>query len=309
MMKKYLRWFGLLLAACLCGLTVYGFIWVRQYQQLADDEPEIVLSPDVPDITYCTMDGVPLKMDLYFPDGIEPPHQVLVYVHGGSFTSGDKRKGSGIIDLPAMTARGYAVAAINYRLMPEYPFPAEVVDAKCAVRFLRAHADEYDLLTDRVGIWGGSAGGHLAAMVGLTNGDPAFELGENREYSSRVDAVVEMFGPTDLTQPMGWLQRWLLRRAFDTDSSSDARLIKASPVEYVTRDAPPFLILHGEQDTAVPVEQAKDLYQKLLDEGVDATLVIVENADHNFKPIGGIITPTRTEISGMMGDFFDNLLK
>jgi acetyl esterase/lipase len=208
-----------------------------------------------------------------------------------------------------MTKRGLAVAAINYRLMPEHPFPAEVVDAKCAIRFLRARTDEYNLLTEKIGIWGGSAGGHLSALVGLTNGDPAFEQGENREYSSRADVVMEMFGPTDLTQPMGWLQRWLLRRAFGTDSPSDERLIEASPVRCVTREAPPFLILHGEQDRAVPLEQAQVLYQKLLDAGMDATLVIVENADHNFKPVGGIIAPTRTEISEMMGDFFDRVLQ
>jgi acetyl esterase/lipase len=87
-----------------------------------------------------------------------------------------------------------------------------VIDAKCAIRFLRAHADEYNLLTDKIGIWGGSANGHLAAMLGLTNDDSTYDVGEYLEESSRVDAVVEMFGPTDLTQTMGWLQRWLLRR-------------------------------------------------------------------------------------------------
>ncbi|MGZ9234449.1 MAG: alpha/beta hydrolase fold domain-containing protein [Anaerolineales bacterium] len=308
-MKALLKWLGALLLIGLCGLTIYGFVWVRQYQALADEEPEITLSPDISDITYCTMDGVPLKMDLYFPEHSDAPFQVLVYVHGGSFTSGDKRTGSGVIDIPAMTQRGYAVAALNYRLMPDYPFPAEVIDAKCAIRFLRAQAEEYNLLTEKIGIWGGSAGGHLAAMLGLTNGDPAFELGEHLEYSSRVDAVVEMFGPTDLTQPMGWLQRLLLRRAFGTDSPGDARLIESSPVRYVTPESAPFLILHGEQDTAVPVEQAQALYQTLSESGVDATLVIVQNANHNFKPTGGPIRPTRAEISNMMGNFFDRLLK
>ncbi len=183
------------------------------------------------------------------------------------------------------------------------------MDAKCAVRFLRAHATEYHLLTEKIGVWGGSAGGHLSTMMGLTNGDPAFEVGEYLEYSSRVDAVVEMFGPTDLTQPMGWLQRLILRRAFGTDSPDDARLIEASPIRYVTIDAVPIFILHGEEDTAVPVEQALNLYQELAETGVDSTLVIVENANHNFKPTGGSITPTRMEISDLMGDFFDSLVR
>jgi acetyl esterase/lipase len=307
-MKKLLRWLGLVLVISLCALTIYGLMWIRQYQQLADEEPEMMLSPSLSDLTYCTMDGVPLQMDLYFPE-TEAPWQVLLYVHGGSFTSGDKRNGSGVVDIPAMTGRGYAVAAINYRLMPEYPFPAEVIDAKCAVRFLRAHADEYNLRAEKIGIWGGSAGGHLAAMMGLTNGDPAFELGENREFSSQVDAVVEMFGPMDLTQPMSWLQRLLLRRAFGTDSPNDGRLIEASPIQYVTGDAAPFLILHGEQDTAVPVEHAQALYEKLSGAGIDVTIVIVHNANHNFKPTGGPIDPTRTEISDIMADFFNRVLK
>jgi acetyl esterase/lipase len=269
----------------MCALTIVGVVWIRQYQQLADEEPQIVISPDVSDITYCTVGGVALKMDLYVPENAAPPYPTLIYVHGGSFTSGDKRKGSGILDIPAMTERGYVVAAINYRLMPEHPFPAEVIDAKCAVRFLRAHAGEYELLTEKIGIWGGSAGGHLSAMVALTNGDLDFESGEHLDFPSQVEAVVEMFGPTDLTQPMGWLQRWLLRRAFGTDSSNDARPIEASPVQYVTSDAPPFLILHGEQDTAVPLEQARVLHQELLDANVETTLVIVENADTISNPL------------------------
>jgi acetyl esterase/lipase len=307
-MTTFLKWFGILLVIGLCALTVSGFVWIRSYQELADEEPEITLSPDISDIAYCTMDSVPLTMDLYFPK-TDAPWQVLLYVHGGSFTGGDKRTGSGTIDIPAMAERGYAVAAINYRLMPEYPFPAEVIDAKCAVRFLRAHAEEYNLRVEQIGVWGGSAGGHLATMMGLTNGDIAFERGENLEYSSQVDAVVEMFGPTDLTQPMGWLQRLLLRRAFGTDSAEDTRLIEASPIRHVSLDAAPFLIIHGEQDTAVPVEQAQIMREKLSEAGVDVSLVIVENANHNFKPTGGVIEPTREEISDLMGDFFDRVLE
>ena len=308
-LKKLLTWFLIVLALSLCGLTIYAYSWVRQYQALADNEPEIVLSPDVADRTYCAPDGVPLKMDLYFPVETSAPWQVLVYVHGGSFTSGDKRKGSGVLDIAAMTTRGYAVAAINYRLMPENSFPAEILDAKCAIRFLRAHAAEYQLKTEKIGIWGGSAGGHLAAMAGLTSGDPAFDSGEYLDQSSKVDAVVEMFGPSDLAAPMGWLQRWLLRRAFGTDDPAAPLLADASPVNTITRNAPPFLILHGELDTAVPVEQARVFHQKLLESGGDSTLVIVANANHNFKPTGGPIEPTREEISSLMGEFFDLKLR
>jgi acetyl esterase/lipase len=203
------------------------------------------------------MEGNPLTMDLYFPEPTPTmPAQVLVYVHGVSFTSGDKRKGSGIIDIQEMVKRGFAVAAINYRLMPEHPFPAEVEDAKCAIRFLRAHAAVYNLDTNKIGIWGGSAGGHLAAMVGLTNGEPGYETGEYLEQSSEVAAVVEMFGPTDLTLPMEWLQQLLLQRAFNTTDPNAEILQQASPVNFIRGDEPPFFIINGEQDSAVPVEQA-----------------------------------------------------
>lgn len=118
-MKKAINYLFILIAISLCGLTVYGLVWVRQYQSLTEDEVEITLHPDLADVTYCTFDGVPLSLDLYFPSDEQAPWQVLVYVRSGSFTAGDKRKGSGIIDIPAMTERGFAVAAINYRLMPK----------------------------------------------------------------------------------------------------------------------------------------------------------------------------------------------
>jgi dipeptidyl aminopeptidase/acylaminoacyl peptidase len=143
----------------------------------------------------------------------------------------------------------------------------------------------------------------------LTNEDPAFESGEFPLQSSRVDAVVEMFGPTDLTLPMDWIQRQLLRRAFGTDDPRSTLLRQASPVNYVTGEAPPFLILQGEQDSVVPVEHARVLYQKLLDVRVDTTMRLVQNGNHNFKPTGGPIQPAREEISAIMGAFFDRILK
>ncbi len=304
----------LILLSCLlllcAGLAVYAVLWLRGYAELLKEEPEVTLSPDLADVTYCTMAGEALALDLYYPTGDVPtPYPLLVYAHGGSFTGGDKRSGSGGIDIPAMNARGYAVAAVNYRLMPDHPFPAEVQDVKCAIRFLRAHAADYRLDTTRIGAWGGSAGGHLVAMLGLTIGDPAFETGEYLDQSSGVDAVVDMFGPADLTQPMGWLQRWLLRRAFGTDDISATLLHEASPVYRARPGAPPFLILHGDADSAVPLQQSKLLLRALQDAGIPASLVVVANANHNFKPTAGPIRPSRQEISMMMGDFFDKNIR
>jgi acetyl esterase/lipase len=309
-MKRILLFISLALVLVCIGAAVAGFAWLRQYQALQDEEPAVVLVPDTADIAYCTMGGESLTLDLYFPTGASPsPYPLLVYAHGGSFTGGDKRSGSGVIDIPAMTGRGYAVAAVNYRLMPEHPYPAEVQDVKCAIRYLRAHASELNLDTEKIGVWGGSAGGHLAATLGLTGGDASLDQGDNLEFSSQVDAVVEMFGPADLTAPMGWLQRMLLRRAFGTDDPDAPQLVSASPVYLSPARIPPFLILHGDQDSAVPVEQAYLLADYLQQRSADVTLVIVENANHNFKPTGGAISPTREEISDLMGDFFDRTLR
>lgn len=291
-------------------MTIIVTMWVRQYQALSDDEPEIILTPSLSEITYCTVEGSPLTMDLYLPEPTPTmPARVLVYVLGGSFTSGDKQKGSGMFDISQMVDRGFAVVAINYRLMPANPFPATVEDAKCAIRFLRAHQAQYNLDTNKVGIWGGSAGGHLAAMVGLTNGEEGYETGEYLEQSSEVDAVVEMFGPTEPTLPMKWLQQILLYRAFNTTDPNLEILKQASPVNYIRGDAPPFFIIHGEQDSAVPVEQAEIFHQRLASAGVDTRILIVKNANHNSKPTGGETEPDRLEISTMVADFFSEYLR
>ncbi len=208
-----------------------------------------------------------------------------------------------------MVESGFAVAAINYRLMPEHPFPAEIQDAKCASTFPAGTFEGLQPGSCEDWDMGGSAGGHLAAMVGLTNGEPEFEAGEYLDQSSEVAAVVEMFGPMDLTMPMDWLQRVLLKRAFNTTESDSTILFQASPVNYITGDDPSFLILHGEEDSAVPLPQAELFYRQLVESGVDASLVIVKNANHNFKPTGGSIEPTRQEISKLTADFFVNTLQ
>jgi acetyl esterase/lipase len=294
---------GLAVITCL----VVTYLVVR-YQSQPDEEPEVALEPNLADIAYCSPGGARQDLDLYFPSS-PGPWQLLVYVHGGSFTAGDKRKGSGLFDIPVMVEQGFAVAAVNYRLMPDHPFPAGLEDVKCSIRFLRAHNQQYGLVTEQIGIWGGSAGGYYAALTGLTNGLAEYDTGEYLEYSSDVQAVVDMFGPTDLTAQMDWLQAWLLRRAFNNHSSEVVFLSSASPITYVTAQAPPFLIFHGQQDTAVPMSHSQLLYDRLATAGADVRLVMVENANHNFKPTGGAIQPTRQEISAGMADFFDRWLK
>ncbi len=254
------------------------------------------------DVTYCVMEGVALKMDIYYPavnNGLFP---VTMYVHGGGWRSGNKGAGTGQADIPFLQRAGFLVVSVNYRLAPEYKFPAMIEDVKCAVRYLRANAGQYNLDPERIGVWGTSAGGHLVAMLGATDESAGFDVGEYLEYSSRVQAVVVMFGPADLTVGTGDGRR--ARNIF-----GDFDLALASPVTYVSADDPPFLILHGEEDTTVSIRQAEILLAALTEAGVPAELVPVVNAGHSFLPVGGPIRPSRMEISQMVVDFFEKQLK
>ncbi|MBI3915311.1 MAG: alpha/beta hydrolase [Chloroflexi bacterium] len=264
------------------------------------------------EVTYCLAAGVALKMDIYYPQKSEgKPAPVAVYVHGGGWTSGDKGGGAGTVETPELVARGYLVAAVNYRLAPTFKFPAEIEDVKCAIRFLRANAAKYDLDPNRIGAWGGSAGGHLVALLGTSDANAGLEGGGGyAEQSSRVQAVVDMFGPADFTGDYGSINTRLMQNVFGASASNAAEIAKRySPTTYISKDDPPFLILHGEQDQVVPLSQSQILLEKLKAGGVDATLVVVKNAGHSFSRAGGAINPSRTEITKIVVDFFDKQLK
>ncbi len=267
------------------------------------------LRPTEPDVTYCVMNGVELKMDIYRPRGSAAPTPALLYVHGGGWTGGDKRSGAGSLDFAELLARGYLIAAVNYRLAPRYKFPAMIEDVKCAVRFLKANAERYNLNSNKIGAWGGSAGGHLVALLGTADETAGWDVGQYLEQSSRVQAVVDMFGPTDLTVLFEGANPRLMEQVFGTSDRNSEILKRASPVNWVSSDDSPFLILHGERDPLVPVSQSQIFYEKLQAAKVPATLVIVKNAGHGFVPMGGPISPTRQELTKMMGDFFDQYLK
>ena len=263
------------------------------------------------DIVYCTANGVALKMDMFSPRGKgDGPFPAAVYIHGGGWTGGDKAGGEGISDAIELAGRGYIVSSVNYRLAPQYKFPAQIEDVKCAVRHLRAKAAVYHLDGNRIGVWGTSAGGHLAALLGTTNLRDGFEgSGGYPEQSSRVQAVVDMFGPADLKLEFALANQRIVQQVFGATSSDDPIIVRASPVSHVSSDAPPFLILHGEQDRLVPPAQSRELYERLTAAGATATIVMVVNAGHSFVPMGGPISPTRQEISRMVGDFFDKTLR
>lgn len=263
------------------------------------------------DVVYATVEGVPLKLDVYFPSAWSDPVPLAIYVHGGGWTSGSKTGGAGFLDKDELLARGWVVAAVDYRLAPQFKWPAQIQDVKAAVRFLRANAARFGVDGTRIGVWGGSAGGHLVAMLGLTDAEAGFDdSGGNFDQSSRVSAVADYFGPADLTAD-DWNPSQLSKvfEVFGAASPTDPVLVAASPVTYASRDDPPFLIVQGEMDTTVPPSQSVVLHQRLLAAGVDSTLVLVANAEHGFVPVGGPINPTRAEITRLLADFFDRRVK
>lgn len=259
------------------------------------------------DVTYGNAGGVDLKMDVYYPQAATGPVPVVMYVHGGGWTGGDKQEGAGTAAIPSLQEAGFLVISINYRLAPQYKFPAQIEDVKCAVRYLRAHADKYSLDPDRIGAWGGSAGGHLVSLLGLTDTSSGLEgSGGYGDQSSRVQAVVDMFGPSDLSQEFqgGAIGQALGTKVFGTSDRGSQLLQAASPVTYISADDPPFLIIHGEMDKLVPPSQSQELYDRLQAAGVPSTLVMVKNAGHGLVPQAGEISPSHQEINNMIVDFF-----
>lgn len=268
------------------------------------EEPAQASNSSQTDVTYCTMNAVALKMDVYFPTDVSQPRPAVVYVHGGGWTSGDKSSGAGLQELPGLLESGFVVFSLNYRLAPAYHFPAMIEDVKCAIRSIRAHADEYHVDPNRIGAWGGSAGGHLVSLLGTSDESAGFDVGEYLDYSSRVQVVVDLFGPADLTVQFNLQQEQIGSPVF-----SNEQLEIASSVTYISQDDPPFLILQGDRDQLVPLEQSQILYDRLTAAGVPATLVIVRNAGHGFNSIGGAIDPSLADITQMIVEFFVGNLK
>lgn len=262
----------------------------------------------VNDVVYRTVDDIELRMDIYYPKTGDSPYAVVLYVHGGAWISGTKSGGAGMLDVPVLLAHGYVVVSVDYRLAPRWKFPAQIEDVKCVVRYLRAHANELKIDSDHIGAYGGSAGGHLVALLG-TLPDDLFSGDCPWQEASRVQAVVDMFGPADssLFDFEGWQKA--AEQVFGVSDSNDPIFAQASPVTWTSFDDPPFLILHGDQDQIVPLSQSQSLYDHLVAAGVTADLVVVKDAGHGFRPMGEEIIPSRDEISEMIASFFDRWLK
>lgn len=266
------------------------------------------------DVVYGQAGEVALKMDLYFPGPAwSNSLPVVMYVHGGGWVMGDKDMVK-LMPWPAeLLQRGYVVATINYRLGSEYKFPAMIEDAKCAVRFLRAHARVFDLGPDRIGVIGDSAGGQLVSLLGLTGASTQFDgSGGWNHFSSGVQAVVDLYGPTDFTAPSAstsFMSRRILKAAFGTSAKDAPILRQASPMNYVTTNAPPFLVVHGDHDTMVQLKQSENLNEALQAAGGSSTLLVVTNYSHGFTPWRLTASPGPAALAKIVADFFDRTLR
>ncbi len=227
------------------------------------------------DLEYAIADGESLKLDLYLPEKTKTAPPLVVWIHGGGWKSGDKAQVNRAI--LRLSEDGYAVASINYRLEDLSIHPKQIHDCKGAVRWLRAKAEEYGYDASRIAVGGGSAGGHLALLLGLSGGVEALEgtVGENTDQTGAIRAIIDLYGPSELSVMAETSDRFNRAHQFDTE-----QLAGASPLTYLTPDDPPVLILHGDQDPVVPVEQSHLLHERYQNAGLTSELHILEGAGH-----------------------------
>jgi acetyl esterase/lipase len=247
--------------------------------------PAAGVPPVQADIPYAQSSaGEPLRLDLHMPDAAAPP--LLVWIHGGAWENGNKSA----MPLAPFVERGFAVASLDFSPASKARFPGQVHEIKAAIRFLRAQAKRYGYDADRIGVAGASSGAHLAAVVGTSNGHAELEgaLGDHRDESSAVHAIVSYFAATNLTTilaqstPFGLNIRepavTRLLGAAPKDAEPLARL--ASPVFQVDRDDPPLLLLHGDQDPQMPINQSHELEGAYEREGLEVEFIVVHGAAH-----------------------------
>ncbi len=248
------------------------------------------------DIPYAGTDNSRQTLDLIMPtESGDKSLPVIVFIHGGGWRRGNRRLG--MLRIADLVASGkYAGALVGYRLSGEAKWPNQIHDCKAAIRWIRANATKYGINANRIGVWGSSAGGHLAAMLGTSGDDLKMDgaLGSHNNVSSRVTCVVNFYGPIDFLK----MNRTAIKESkidHDAPDSPESLLIggpiqanvakvaTANPIAYVTSDDPPFLIVHGTKDPLVPFNQSELLHTALKAADVTSTLITVEGAGHGTR--------------------------
>ncbi|KEO81182.1 alpha/beta hydrolase [Tumebacillus flagellatus] len=242
------------------------------------------------DVQYGEGDGHPLFLDIVRPLGAPAhPLPVIVYIHGGGWMFGDKAASGGKLN-SLYAKQGFFTVSLNHRPSKVAPFPAQIHDVKAAIRWLRANADTYGIDPNAIGVWGHSSGGHLAALLATSGDVPELEGNSGSPgYSSRVQAACVSAGPVDLLRMGGWHdlpdspEAVLLNAKYAQDNPDLAKV--ANPITYINGDEPPVLILHGDQDCIVPVNQAELLFHAL----TDVSLVRIKGGDHDDYNGGNLV--------------------
>ncbi len=266
-----------------------GWLMIMTPLTRADDAPRIVAVEK--DVVYGTIDGKQLKLDLARPKQSDGPLPTLICIHGGAWQSGDRSQLSRRSPffnnqsfIERLAAQGFLAASVSYRLSGEAKWPAQIVDCKTAVRFLRAHANRFNLNTKKFGAVGFSAGGHLAMLLGLMNGQDGLEGELYPEHASRVQAVVNFFGPCDLADygKRDPQSRVFLRLFGKSYTQAPELWETASPLCYARKDAAPVLFLHGTKDQLVPINQSRTMDKKLRELGVESKLIELKGENHGW---------------------------
>jgi acetyl esterase/lipase len=266
------------------------------------------------DIAYVPEGDPAQKLDLYLPQHT-PDHALplIVWIHGGGWAAGSKSGCPAVGFVP----RGYVVVSVEYRFSQKAVFPAQIQDCQAVIRWLRANHEKYHIDADHVGVWGASAGGHLVALLGTSGGQHAFApVGGNDDESDRVQAVCDFFGPADFNTVVAQAEADKTKNVLHFNhgdpysqligvplNSDQAKGDAVSPVHYVSKDAPPYLILHGTADPLVPFAQSTELADALKKDGVDVILQPMPGAGHGGPAFN------RPAVRNLIERFFDKHLK
>ncbi len=302
------------------GLALTVLFWVMlAVPSIADNDATVTTQPVagvtmLHDLQYVPGDNPAQRLDLCLPaTPSTKPLPLVIFVHGGGWAAGDKSVGPVL----GYVGQGYAAASLQYRFSQEALFPAQIQDCQAAIRWLRANSKKYNLDPKHFGVWGGSAGGHLVALLGTSGGKGVFPpIGGNDTESDRVQAVCDEYGPADFTTVMSQAQADTVKNIFNWNhgdpysnligvplGSDQAKSDAVSPVHYVSHDNPPFLILHGTGDTLVPFAQSVELCNALKRARVDVLLQPFPNAGHGDPKIDG-----NPAVNTLVRTFFDKHL-
>jgi len=277
----------------------------------------------ISDVCFAEVNGEKLMLDILSPT----PNQndkipAVIYIHGGGWSSGTYKMFWDTADITNPNAyrmslnyklviNNFVAVSIEYRFSDKAIFPAQIEDCKAAIKWLKAHADDYNIDTNHIGVWGHSAGAHLAALLGTAVGVKELECESNSNKNiSEVQATVDLCAPTDCSR----INRW-----FDDENSPAALLIggkindnldkvqSANPISYVNSKSTPFMIIHGEKDDIIPIEQSEILYDSLKANDVEVEFIRVKNANHSFDGVD--IQPDWDYIEMKIIDFFNKHLR